>query len=841
LKSPTLYTIRKFTLKQIVKDNYILEIQKSEIKLYEIKQSDNMLFRQVRLITNDFNKYNKYIVFVDCTGWKSKIKELKEILRDGFYVNGIHFIHTEKSASMSRNSVIGFIDSTTEEELNKRITMDMKIEQTVLAKLLAYRGLFFSGCFCLENWYPNIVVVDDYSVTIPNQHIKYLIDTEKEYVNKEGNTCIWKEKGLKEDYCGVKINPWDGSGIHSPEITQYIKEKIKPEENPTSILWRLPYGKGMTHEVDFKSWFKNESKLSTITDIFKVIHNIEDVDIIVGKSFYKGYNYFKEYDDYRDWENYWKVFKKYNHCIGVSAWNYSFENEPKMKKASYQILQDLNLDFEDFLELADYTKEWINKVINGDLIYTYCFLGLFADHYKPSNDYMRAILKNPEMLKEECVRKYLIELLKKNIDLMKCGKLFLDGSFKFVVTDLIMFLQYISGDKNPKGVLNSFEFYSKNINTAIIGERIIERNPHISHEEHVILKGVNHDLLEKYCGHLANLCQINGHSITLPRLNGADEDGDRVFVIDSDIMKNGIKRDLPIVIDMEDKVTALKEDINIDNIIECTIRSMTSLVGESSNCATCYHNKSPKSDEQRQKYLGYINILSIVNGKAIDFAKTGIIFNIPRHIAKYSKPLPYFMKYAGKYYKNLKKFNKSQSNLNRLAWHIEKWHKEIRFKRKFNNFNYNIMIDDSIPFDEDKFNKLEELYLEYLKEMKELGKQNAISKSYDDYKNYFGNNDKLTKQEVLNTNINWDYYFNIYKEKANDICFNQKELANLSVKLCYEKYLKKNKKFIWIIASQGIIDNLIQVNIMLPIEDENGEYEYLGNNYKLQEVKVIAE
>ena len=151
------------------------------------------------------------------------------------------------------------------------------------------------------------------------------------------------------------------------------------------------------------------------------------------------------------------------------------------------------------------------------------------------------------------------------------------------------------------------------------------------------------------------------------------------------------------------------------------------------------------------------------------------------------------------------------------------------------------MIDDSIIFDEDKFNKLDELYLEYLKEMKELGKQSVISKNYEDYKNYFDNNDKLTKQEVLNTKVNWDYYFNIYKDKANIICSNQKELANLCVKLCYEKYPKKNKKFIWNIASHGILNNLKQVNIKLPIEDKNGEYEYLGNNYKLQEVNFIAE
>jgi hypothetical protein len=83
-------------------------------------------------------------------------------------------------------------------------------------------------------------------------------------------------------------------------------------------------------------------------------------------------------------------------------------------------------------------------------------------------------------------------------------------------------------------------------------------------------------------------------------------------------MKSGIRRDLSIVIDIDDKITALEEEINEDNIIKCNIRSMTSLVGEISNYATCYHNKIGKTEEQKQKYLEYINILTICNGKSID-------------------------------------------------------------------------------------------------------------------------------------------------------------------------------------------------------------------------------
>ena len=290
------------------------------------------------------------------------------------------------------------------------------------------------------------------------------------------------------------------------------------------------------------------------------------------------------------------------------------------------------------------------------------------------------------------------------------------------------------------------------------------------------------------------------------------------------------------MIDIEDKITALEEEVNIDNNIDCTIRAMTSLVGESSNCATCYHNKSPQTQEQKDKYLGYINILTIVNGKAIDYAKTGVIFNIPRHIAKYSKPLPYFMKYAGEYYKTLKKLNKSQSNMNRLCWDIEKWHRKIRFKRNYKDFNYQIMIDDNIPFDEEKFNQLEKLYIEFNKEMCDLGMQSALSKNYEEYKNNFGDN--LSKEEVMNTKINWNYYYELYKEKANKISKNPKELANLAVKLCYFKYPKRNKKFIWIVAAHGVLENLQQVKIKLPVKDASGEYEYLGNKYKLQEVTI---
>jgi len=552
------------------------------------------------------------------------------------------------------------------------------------------------------------------------------------------------------------------------------------------------------------------------------------------ESMYKGKKYFEQYKDHRDWEEYWKRFKKYEHCIGVAKWNYSFEEEPIYTRANYQILQDLELDYDNFALLAKDSIEWVTKIINGNSLYTYCFLGLFADRYKPLNSYCKSIIRNPEMLKEFGVRNYLISIISKYINEFKCGKLWLNSCFRFLSVDLIMLLEWIGGNKNPEGCLNSDEFYTSNINGVYDGEYVIERNPHICKSEHVILNAVNNELLKKYCSHLSNVCMINGKSITPQRLNGADEDGDLVLIVNNDVLKSGVNRDIPVVIDIDDKITVKKEHITKENQLKLILRTMNSLIGETSNCATGYHNKMPKTVEQKQKYESYIDLLSVINGKAIDYAKTGVLFSIPRNIAKYSKPLPYFMKYADDYYSRQSKFSRANSNLNRLCFEIEKWDKSIRYKRTYKDFDYKIMIDNSITYDSNIFDQIELIYLDFCKEMNDLGKLQAKLRNYNSYRDEFEG--YITYKDAKNIVIDWKYYYKQYKNKCIDICDNQSLLANIAVTLCYKKYPSKNKKFMWIVAEEGILNNIKQVPIKLPVRADDGKYEYLGKKYNIKEI-----
>jgi hypothetical protein len=741
---------------------------------------------------------------------------------NGFTINEQRFVVSERSASMVRTSILSFVDETIANELEEIVTMGIKGLTTVLPKWYAYRGLMLSSCHCFENWYPKIVIVPDYFRTISNQNIKYVYDNYTTFTDKNGNEREWKQKDIAETTKDIEINVFDGTGIHHPMITAIVQEKLCSNTTPTSILWRMPFIKGVTHEMDYTTFFE-ERGITYIKDIWGVKHDIYEPMIIMCESMYKGYKYFKNTGTYEDWIEYWNRFKKYNHCIGVAKWNFSLDEEPIYTRASYQILQDLDLSYEDFAKLAKYSIDWIEKIINGDEIYTYCFLGMFADKHKALNKYTEAILKNPKMLKEQGVRKYFITLVDKYKDELKCGKLWLKSTFKFGIPDLIMLMEHIGG-LEPNGCLEADEFYTFNINGVYEGEYLIERNPHICKSEHVILNAVDNDLTKKYCRHLVNTCMINGKSITPQRLNGCDWDGDLLLVIDNQQMMKGVNRNIPIVMDIEDKVTILVEEDNPQNKVKVILRGENSLIGETSNCATGYHNKTPKTIEQKKKYESYIDLLSVINGKCIDSAKTGVLFTIPRNIAKYGKPLPYFMKYAGSYYKKMKKFSKSNSNMNRLCFELEKWDKEFRWKRTTKDFDYTIMMDNSIEISDEVYKAIEQIYLEYCKEMLQLAKDNLS-----------------IKQEYGNIEINWGYYYDLYKNKCLAICPNEKMLANIAVKLCYEKYPNKNKGFIWTIAGNGIVENIKQENFMLPQKSEYGTYEYLGKYYELKDIIIYEE
>ena len=311
--------------------------------------------------------------------------------------------------------------------------------------------------------------------------------------------------------------------------------------------------------------------------------------------------------------------------------------------------------------------------------------------------------------------------------------------------------------------------------------------------------------------------------------------GDLVLVVDNDIMRNAVNKDASIVMDIDDKITAMVEPNEIDNRYGLILRTMKSLIGEYSNYASAYHNKCPKTPEQKQKYDRYIDIISVTTGKAIDCSKTGIVFHMPRHIAKYGRPLPYFMGYRDPYYAR-QKLSRSPSNMNRLCWELEKWDRGIRWKRTFPEFDYTIMLDEEMQYSDEVASAVEEVYLEFGKETRKIYLEQSRIRKYKDT----DVKEKYPRSVAKNFRADWKKHYDLYRRKCRIACPDEKALANILVRLGYEKYPKRDKRFMWNMAGEGIVANIRQVEkLVLPKRDPERNQKYLGRSYSMVTIDEI--
>lgn len=535
MKSPELYSILKLELKNFVncekediiiegkpkkKNNYSLnkdiKLNDKQMKDSTIKQQYNHLFRIIKNNKTIENNYIKDVLFVDCKNNSNYQKELDGILRKGVSINGYKYKYWGKSASMSRGGILGFVSEKMYDIVEAHAMMEIKFDKTILSKFEAYKCLLLSSCFCVEEELPYMIVVDDYENTVKDVKIKYVSEKNIDYVDKKtGKNKVFKEKIIKDGVMDIGNNTNDGSGLMCIHYAKHLSDYLEIGYDACVYMLRIPYIKGLSIAVDFKSYYKAKG-IFKLKDIWGVEHNVDDIDIILTKSQYKGLKYFKQDGTYSDWERYLGLLKKYNYCVGISKWNYSHRNEPKMTRANYQTLQTLDITKDDLIQMSSYTRNWVEKILGGDSLYVYKYLGI-GEETEPTNNYMKSIVLNPQMINDIKVRSYLYGLLKKTIDEIKIGKIHIKGAFKFIIPDVIMMLEYIGG-LEVKGSLKAGEMYAK----EHLGEYILNRNPHISRAEHVILNAVSNNQIKKWLGHLENICMVNGYDVTAQSLNGAD-------------------------------------------------------------------------------------------------------------------------------------------------------------------------------------------------------------------------------------------------------------------------------------------------------------------------------
>ena len=795
---------------------------------------------------------------------------LRHILNNGFTYNGIHYKRFGKSASQGKDGITAFVCDDIFDELYMITQMDIEIEECVISKYEAQRCLPFSSCTLIEDYMPNIVIIGEYEKTLENQLIKYVIEKQREFTDKEtGKVKKYKSREIEEGYRDLKLSPFDGCGCHEFDFMINISAQLGLEYNAIGAQVRLPFIKGYSVYVPFKSILK-EWGYEYITDVYGEKHHINTIDCIWNISMFKGHKLFKEKYGDSAWNEYMKTLKKYHFKLGISKYSHHIKHLNKYTRMNFQYLQCLDLwnqKYIDYYEndekynydilspdnegkiikLAKYTTSLFENIIRGNKFYTYKFMGITnTEDYEPESKYLEAALVNDIMLKDPAVKQFIYRKLKKSIDEAKVGKIYCSGFYHTGVGDMIGYLQYAIGE-TPVGCLNAHELYSANFEC---GNIISFRSPLVDPSEVNKIKIVKNDIINKWFGYFKDqdVVMFNMYDISAPQQGGADFDGDIFFLCDEPIVIDS-KIDKHIILDIEDKATAKSKPYTKENITQYEVMTRDNRIGEITNVATSIENRYTTNPEINELYSNYSSLLRIFQGKEIDFLKTGFRWNMNSGLRKHLKQLPFFLLYnypaKMKTYKKLIEKNKtiddkkdkvklnayhSPSPMNELCDYICTWEKKnVLWNNNLEDLldTKCLIVNNDLDLSDKKVAKIVRRYInEYADEIRKH--INLRRKKSDE------ENAKFNMDEVVNR-----FKRNIAKETG----LNEELIANYVIKVSYNSF-SISKSFAWAGYGDYIIKNLREnsnpkrnISITEVPYKTNNSYEYLGKYYEFVEAE----
>lgn len=590
----------------------------------------------------------------------------------------------ERSNSMSRMGRLSFIRADLWESVRRRIMLDLELGQCQLSKLYAYNGLMLSTGARVEGMEIDrphrVIVVDNHAL----QRSARVITVED--VGGTDSVRRYQRVERVEDF---SVTEFDGEGLISKEYAARLNKALGGRH--TSFQVRLPFVKGMLHQVDFHDFFRSAGT-THLTDLWGVKHPVAKVDVILTKSMFKGYGWLTE--NGKSWSDYWAAFRKYRHALYVT--NVSKERPQGFTQLNYQFLTTLSMTGEEFRprDLPDGwehspkedARQWLTKAteteyykLRADAAYRRQVFTRQAGWWgadRKSRAYLlgKLLEKNPAFIGESVYQEQLEAMAQRLLKDYALGRLQVAGDVRFLSGDLLQFLVTLL-DVTPKkrtksqwtflSVAQSIEFQDHAFYAPRPGYKgksacTLLRNPHIARNEEILLDPYRpvEQMRKHYLGHLTDVVMVSSSMYAAERLGGADFDGDMVKTIADPIVNRCVQKNyqyqnldnlgnLPFL--KIPSIQARVQDAKDWRARFQTVRdTFSSRVGQISNAALARsviaYNENSQAEE-RQQAREEVETLAILTGLEIDSAKSGVKPDLSPYLGKPRKQKNLFLTY----------------------------------------------------------------------------------------------------------------------------------------------------------------------------------------------------
>lgn len=583
------------------------------------KSNEDCLLEQI--INVDFyDNENRQSVFKRSAKNKAILKQIFDGAEDdhkrGILINfkndkNVRFVPFDKSNSMSKLSRMLFIREELKDKVDERLLLSLPFDRVPFcqSKFFSYRGLYLSDSKRIEN---TLVLYEKDGDSIEKEVIKEMPLNEKTVIvidddnkkidnsKKDPNLTagIFTNKTPKQDelfdfitqeeYEG-NINAFDGEGIISPDYSEYLNLYLKTTTGATSFQIRMPFTKGVLHEVDFVKFFKEELKLGNpkVKDIFGIERDLNEAKIILTRSMFKCDKLFdrldknafkKEYDllfpddkniDYMKF--YFSKFQEFDHALYICQLDTSLYSYGKVY-LNYQFLSTLNMEKEDFDRLINQHNYYVDNIEDS---FT---KGIVIENKDNQNDneeeeqlddadeeidgdylWRAAIKENPDFLRLNFIKNQIKAKKDSEIKNIAKGNILVNGEKRYLSSDLLAFLLHIYIDcctEHNNKIFKSIQkeclrgdncYLPKHKYANRIKENYyyygILRNPHLSKNEQGLVRIYSGNrYYDDYFGHLRGVVMLPRQSMLPSIMSGADFDGDTVKIIYNNEVVKAIRK-----------------------------------------------------------------------------------------------------------------------------------------------------------------------------------------------------------------------------------------------------------------------------------------------------------
>lgn len=484
------------------------------------------------------------------------LENAKDIVENGcdiYFKNHekpVHMIAFDKSGNMSRHSRISFIDENYYAGLNTRLNLGMDFSKIPVkeSKYYSYRGLSLSSSKRINH---KKLIIDANTIVVLHDVRKDEKNPSKPitgYYYDKGITIATAKLDVEEDGSKEKINctflktkreellevdiPFDGAGFISPEYASYINEALGTT-GATSFQIRLPFMKGMLHEVDVHQFLEEynihkDGKENWYKDVFGKMRDLSKAHIFITESMFKGMKWLiKHLSNLEDnkyghpMEFYCDAMNKYEHALYISGTNLPYGHS-KFTHLSYQMINTLNFSKEQFSNVInhhcnyienpiDFLKEWGNNNDNN-VSNDYSKrdkIGLTSD----IPNWKKAVFKNQKLKTDVYITKQLQNTQKGLLTKLAKGKILVEGQTRYLCRDLLPLLVSLLEQKEDiSGFFRRYlygRFYlpmkdyrelDKELHLNYNSYYAFFRSPHLSRNEQIIMQRFADTDKETYLG-----------------------------------------------------------------------------------------------------------------------------------------------------------------------------------------------------------------------------------------------------------------------------------------------------------------------------------------------------